>query len=152
VVTLAEVIKCSITPKNIAAPHGEIKDAILEISGLVMAPDGAFTKKIMKQDNRITHDGLSTVMMDLAQFNEDSVNVGFVNWESPENHILLLLYATMRDGADWNDENGVATLAGLVLGDIGDDKYERVGCFTTMRVQGMKYLTQNIPKKAIKLV
>jgi hypothetical protein len=117
-----------------------------------MAPDGAFTKKIMKQDNRITHDGMTTVMMDLALFNEDSVNAGFVNWEPPENHILLLLYATMRDGEDWNDENGVAILAGLVLGEIDADKYERAGCFTTMEVQGMKYLTQHIPKKTIKLV
>ena len=151
-VTLAEVTKCSITPKNLAAPHGEIKDAILEISGPIMMPDRAFTKQIMKQDNRITHDGMETVMTDLAVFNEDSTNAGFVNWEPPENHVLLLIYATIRDGADWNDENGVATIAGLVLGEIEEDKYERVGCFTTMRLQGVKYLTRHVPKKTVKLV
>jgi hypothetical protein len=117
-----------------------------------MIPDRVFTKQIMKQDNRVSHDGMETVMTDLTVFNEDATNAGFVNWEPPENHVLLLIYATMRDGADWNDENGVATMAGLVLGEIEGDKYERVGCFTTMGLQGVKYLTRHVPKKTVKLV
>jgi Heterokaryon incompatibility protein (HET) len=151
-VALAEVINWSVTPKHPTAPHGEIKDVILEISGPIMMPDRDFTKRIMKQDNRVPHDGMETVMTNLAVFNEDPTNVGFVNWEPPENHVLLLVYATMRDGADWNDENGVATMAGLVLGEIEGYKYERVGCFTTMGLQGVKYLTRHVPKKTVKLV
>ena len=152
-VVLAEVLECTITPKHLAAPHGEIKDAALEISGMIMTPpSGDFTKQIMKQDNRITHDNMGKVMMELALFNEESSNAGFVNWEPPEKHVLLLLYASMRDGSDWEDEKGVATVAGLVLREVEENKYERVGCFTTMGLQGVKYLTQQLPKKTMHLI
>ncbi|KAM3084572.1 hypothetical protein ACMFMF_001926 [Clarireedia jacksonii] len=151
-IALAEIVKCSITPKHPTAPHGEIKDTIMEISGLIMTPDKAFTKTIMKQDNRITHDNMTTVMMDMALFKEDEANAGFVKWEAPEKHILLLLYATMRNGSNWDDENGTATVADLVLGEIEEGKYERFGCFTTIGMQGMKYLTHHLSKKTVRLV
>lgn len=151
-IALAEFVKCSITPKHPAAPHGEIKDAVIEINGPIMMPDKAFTNSIMKQDNRISHDNLTTAMADMGLFKEDQANAGFVKWEAPEKHVLLLLYATLRNGSEWDDEKGAATVAGLVLSEIEEDIYERVGCFTTMGIQGVKYLTHHLSKKTVKLV
>jgi hypothetical protein len=74
-----------------------------------------------------------------------------VKWEAPEKHVLLLLYATMRNGFDWDDENGRGKVAGLVLGEIEEGTYERVDCFTTMGIHGMKYV-RNFREKTVKLV
>lgn len=151
-IALAEIISCSVTPAFATASYGEVENASLQINGPVMMPDRAFTKTIMKRDNQVTHDDMRAVMMDMAIFKEDDTNAGFVNWEAPEKHILLLLYATMRNGADWNDETGTATVAGLVLEEIEDGRYERIGCFTTMGLAGMKYLSEYAPRKTIDIV
>ena len=91
-------------------------------------------------------------MMDLVVFSEDHPTTGFVNWEPPENHVLLLVYGTMRDGAHWDDENVVATIAGPVLGKIEGVKHERFGCFSTMGLLRVKYPIRYVPKKTFKLL
>lgn len=52
---------------------------------------------------------------------------------------------------DWDDENGRGKVAGLVLGEIEEGTYERVDCFTTMGIHGMKYV-RNFREKTVKLV
>lgn len=151
-IALTEVVSCSVTPKHAGAQFGEIKEATLELCGPIMMPDQAFTKSIMKKDNIVTHDDVGTMYEEMVIFHEDATNSGFVNWEPPEKHILLLLYATMRNEADWDDEKGVATVAGLVLAQVEEDVYERIGCFTTMGLQGVKYLMNHVPKRSIKLI
>jgi hypothetical protein len=70
-VALAEVINCNIILKHPTAPYGEIKNAVLKINGPIIIPPKDFTERIMKQENRVPHDSMQTVMTDSTIFNED---------------------------------------------------------------------------------
>ena len=58
----------------------------------------------------------------------------------------------MRNESDWDDENGIATVAGLGLGEIEEGRYESVGCFTTIEMQGIKHLSHHLSKETVRLV
>jgi hypothetical protein len=89
--------------------------------------------------------------MDMSDLGEDFNNAGFVKWEVPESLIVLLTFASIGDGHSWQDDQGVATVAGLILGKFGEDTYERLGCFTTLSVKGAINLSQH-PQTTLKLI
>ncbi|KAH0563408.1 hypothetical protein GP486_002029 [Trichoglossum hirsutum] len=138
---ISKVNICRIKPKSPVAPLGEIAEAELEIQGPVLRPHKEFTVDLVRHENMIPEErddkDWRAKIFDLES-REWMPQPNSELWEPPKNHILLLLVVelTNRHGKAKTEVEGYGTISGLILAEVGEGKYERIGSFTGMLCKG----------------